>query len=48
MNKKKAIKMLGLIVTAVGFGLELVQRQLDDDKLQNMIEKEVQKQLKKD
>lgn len=45
MNKDKTIKLIGTAISLVGFGISLLQKQLDDRKLQDLIKKEVQKQL---
>lgn len=46
MNKDKTIKMVGTIVTLVGVGISLIQKQLDKKNLEDIVQKEVQKQLK--
>lgn len=47
MDKNKAIKIVGTVVTIVGFGITFIQKQLDDKKLEELVKKEIQKQLNK-
>lgn len=47
MNDKKLVKIVGVACTIIGFGLTLVKDKLDDAKLQELIEKEVSKQINK-
>lgn len=46
MNKDKTIKMVGTIVTLVGVGINIIQKQLDKKTLEDIVQKEVQRQLK--
>ena len=45
MNKDKTIKGVGLAITLIGFGISIIQKQLEDKKLEDIVRKEVQKQL---
>lgn len=45
MNKDKSMKYVGLACTLIGFGLTMVQKQLDDKKLQEIVDETVQKKL---
>lgn len=45
MNKEKTIKLVGMVITIIGFGIGIVQKQLDDKKLEDLVQKEIQKQL---
>lgn len=45
MNKDKTLKIVGTVVTLVGFGITFIQKQLDDRKLEDLVKKEVQRQL---
>lgn len=47
MDKDKAIKIVGTVVTLIGFGISVIQKQLDDKKLESIVQKEVQRQLDK-
>ena len=47
MKDKKLVKIIGIACTVIGFGLTMVQKKLDDDKLQEFIQEEVSKQLNK-
>lgn len=45
MNENKTIKIIGLACSVIGFGISLIQKQLDDRKLNDLVAKEVAKQL---
>ena len=45
MNENKTIKIIGLACSVIGFGITLIQKQLDDKKLNDIVAKEVAKQL---
>ena len=45
MDREKTIKVAGIIISIVGFGVTIVQGILDDNKLDGKIAKEVEKQL---
>lgn len=45
-NKDGLMKALGVTVTLAGIGISIVQKQLDDKKLQETINREVKRQLK--
>lgn len=45
MNKDKTIKIIGTVVTLVGFGISIIQKQLDDKNLEEKVRKEVERQL---
>ena len=45
MNNEKTVKIIGTVVTLVGFGISIIQKQLDDKKLEEMVRKEVQRHL---
>lgn len=47
MDDKKIVKYVGIACTLIGFGLTMVQKKLDDAKLQELIQEEVSKQLNK-
>lgn len=47
MNQDKVIKIVGTVITIVGFGISIIQKQLDDKKLEDLVAKQVQKQLEK-
>lgn len=48
MNEdKKILKYIGLGCSIVGFGIQLIQNKLEDDKLKNAVSEEVAKQIKK-
>ena len=44
-SNEKTVKIIGTVVTLVGFGISIIQKQLDDKKLEEMVRKEVQRQL---
>lgn len=46
MNNK-LVKVVGMACTLVGFGLQIVQSKLEDNKLAEKVAKEVAKQLNK-
>lgn len=46
-DNKKLLKYIGLGCSIVGFGLQLIQNKLEDDKLKNTVAEEVAKQIKK-
>jgi hypothetical protein len=39
-------KILGVVVTIAGVGISMLQKKIDDDKLQEIVKKEVENQLK--
>lgn len=45
MNKDKTIKIIGTVVTLVGFGISIIQKQLDDKNLEEKVRLEVERQL---
>lgn len=47
MDKDKSIKIIGFACAIVGFGVTMINKQLDDKKLNNLVENEVRKQLDK-
>ena len=48
MNEdKKLLKYIGLGCSIVGFGIQLIQNKLENDKLKNTVAEEVAKQIKK-
>ena len=46
-DNKKLLKYIGLGGSIVGFGIQLIQNKLEDDKLKNAVAEEVAKQIKK-
>ena len=48
MNEdKKILKYIGLGCSIVGFGIQLIQNKLENDKLKSTVAEEVAKQIKK-
>ena len=45
-DNKKLLKYIGLGCSIVGFGIQLIQNKLEDDKLKNTVAEEVAKQIK--
>ena len=46
MKDIKFVKVLGMACAVIGFGLTIVQQQVEDKKMEETIRKEVAKQLK--
>ena len=46
MNNK-LVKVVGVVCTLIGFGLQIVQSKLEDNKLAEKVAEEVAKQLNK-
>lgn len=46
MDKKKTMKLIGAACTVIGFAITLVKDKVEEDKLESIVAKEVQKQLK--
>ena len=46
-DNKKLLNYIGLGCSIVGFGIQLIQNKLADDKLTNTVAEEVAKQIKK-
>lgn len=47
MDNRKTMKIIGFACTAIGFGISLIQKQLDDKNLEEKIAREVSKKLTK-
>lgn len=47
MNKKdNTLKVIGFACMIVGFGVEMISKQLEEKKLEKLVEAEIHKQLK--
>lgn len=44
-DNKKMVKIIGVACTVIGMGITLIQKQLDDRKLEETIKNEVSRQL---
>lgn len=44
-DNKKMVKLIGVACTVIGFGITMIQKQLDDKKFEEAIKEEVSRQL---
>lgn len=47
MDKNKGLKIIGVGCMVAGVIIDMIQKQLDDKKLEDLVAKQVQKQLNK-
>lgn len=45
MNTDKTLKLIGVACSIIGVGISLIQKQLDNKNLQDLVNREIQKQL---
>lgn len=43
--KTKTMKIIGIACAAVGFGISIIQKQVDDRKLEELIDEKVQQKI---
>ncbi len=45
LKNEKAVKAIGVTVTLIGFGITMIQKQLDNKKLEDLVAEEVDRRL---